>query len=101
MEIPLGVQLYNVRKEAENDYAGTLKKLADIGFKGIEFCSRRIMAAKDLKACMDKLDVVSIGFHVPFEELRDGLDQVLEYNLIIGSRYIVCLIMSSLEKRII
>jgi sugar phosphate isomerase/epimerase len=89
-KIPIGVQLYSVREEAARDYAGTLRELADIGYEGIEFYGPRVLPAEELKKQMDGLGMAAIGYHVLFNELRDGLDQVLEYNAVIGSRYIVC-----------
>jgi sugar phosphate isomerase/epimerase len=90
MGLPIGAQLYSVREQAESDYTGTLEALAAMGFAGVEFYGRRALKASELKACLHGLGMVSIGYHVPMDELRDNLDEVLEYNRSIGSGYIVC-----------
>ena len=33
----LGLQLYNFRNELNEDFRGTLKKIAALGFSGVEF----------------------------------------------------------------
>jgi len=33
----IGIQLYSVRKPLNEDFKGTLAKLAKMGFKGVEF----------------------------------------------------------------
>jgi hypothetical protein len=35
--MPPGLQLYTVRNELEKDYLGTLKKVAEMGYKWVEF----------------------------------------------------------------
>ena len=34
---PLSVQLWSVKNTLKNDFEGTLKALADMGFQGVEF----------------------------------------------------------------
>ena len=35
-QIPIAVQVYSVRQEAEADFAGTMKRLAQMGYDGVE-----------------------------------------------------------------
>ena len=35
--LPIGLQLYSVRNEMEKDFEGTLAKVADMGYEGVEF----------------------------------------------------------------
>ncbi|HVR82869.1 MAG TPA: twin-arginine translocation signal domain-containing protein, partial [Planctomycetota bacterium] len=35
--IPIGLQLYSVRDVLGKDFEGTLKKVAEMGFEGVEF----------------------------------------------------------------
>ncbi len=37
MKRPIGIQMYSVREEAAKDLSGTLKKIAKIGYHGVEF----------------------------------------------------------------
>ena len=34
--LPIAVQVYSVREEAERDFAGTMKKLGEMGYDGVE-----------------------------------------------------------------
>ena len=90
MSLPIGAQLYSIRDDAGCDYAATLEKLAAIGFAGVEFYGGRVLPARELKAHLDGLGLVSIGYHVLMDELANNLDEVLEYNCLIGSGFIVC-----------
>ena len=33
---PLSVQLYSLREEAKEDFAGVIKRVAEMGYKGVE-----------------------------------------------------------------
>ena len=34
--LPVAVQVYSVRDDAEKDFAGTMKKIKEIGYEGVE-----------------------------------------------------------------
>ena len=36
-KLPVGLQLYSVRTDLEKDFYGTLKRVRDLGFDGVEF----------------------------------------------------------------
>ena len=36
-KIPIGLQVYSVRQDAEADLAGTLAKIAKMGYDGVDF----------------------------------------------------------------
>ena len=36
MALPISVQLYSIREYCEKDFIGSLKRIADIGFKAVE-----------------------------------------------------------------
>ena len=37
MKLPVAVQLYSVRDEMEKDFYGTIQKMKDLGYDGVEF----------------------------------------------------------------
>lgn len=42
-KISVGLQLYTVRDECAKDFVGTLKKVAEIGYKGVELSSTYLL----------------------------------------------------------
>ena len=57
MSAPIAVQLYSLREEIQTDLAGVIRKLADIGYVGVEpFGDRR----QELVFIGEKLDVKGI-----------------------------------------
>ncbi|MGV8146906.1 MAG: sugar phosphate isomerase/epimerase family protein [Alkaliphilus sp.] len=89
MSMQVGLQLYTLHEEMKKDFVGTLKKVAEIGYRGVEFAGYGGLEASELKCYLDKFGLIAIGSHVPLEQLTDNIDEVIEYNLEIGSSYII------------
>jgi sugar phosphate isomerase/epimerase len=88
-KIPIAVQMYTLREEADRDFAGTLKKVAELGFDGVEFAGFGGLTAKEVKVLLDEYDLRVAACHVPLEEFETNLDKVIEEQKIIGSNYVV------------
>jgi sugar phosphate isomerase/epimerase len=86
----VGVQLYTVRDETEKDFIQTLKRIAQMGYQGVEFAGYGGFPADELKELLDSLHLKSIGSHVSLDRLRTQLADEIAYNLVIGSRFVVC-----------
>jgi sugar phosphate isomerase/epimerase len=89
-KIPVAVQMYSLRDESEKDFVGTLKKVAELGFDGVEFAGYGGMAVKEVKELLDELGLKVAASHVPLEELENNLSQVIENQKTLGSKFIVC-----------
>jgi sugar phosphate isomerase/epimerase len=86
----IGLQLYTLREETAKDFIGTLHKVAEIGYEGVEFAGYGGLTAAQLKELLDQLKLKAIASHVSLAQLTTHLEEEIEYNLTIGSRYIVC-----------
>lgn len=86
----VSLQLFTLRNESQHDFTGTLKKVADIGYKGVEFAGYGNLSAGELKKNLDKFHLKASGSHVGMDQLESSLDSVIEYNIEIGNKYIVC-----------
>ncbi|HEY5800913.1 MAG TPA: sugar phosphate isomerase/epimerase [Burkholderiaceae bacterium] len=71
----IGVQLWSVKDDVKRDFAGTLEKLAKMGFEGVEFAGEFGPYGNDaggLRALLDKLKLQCAGAHVDFAALAPG-----------------------------
>lgn len=65
--IPVGVQLFSVRDEAKKDLAGTLKRVADMGYTGIELLQAFCEDVGDpdrMQAMLDDAGLACYGCHL-------------------------------------
>lgn len=90
MKLPVAVQLYSIREETHKDFISALKKVAEIGYKGVEFAGFEGLKAREIKNCLDSLGLKSAGAHIGIDELKNNIDTIIEYNLELENRYIVC-----------
>ncbi|MCM2533834.1 sugar phosphate isomerase/epimerase [Neobacillus pocheonensis] len=89
-KIPVAVQMFTLRDECEKDFAGTVKKVAELGFDGVEFAGYYGLTAKEVKALLDEHGLKAAASHVSLEELENNLARVIENQKILGSSYLVC-----------
>lgn len=83
---PLGLQLYTVREAAETDPIGTLRRVAEIGFKGVEGgIGYAKLSTKEFRKVLDDLGLVACSFGGPVPN-SGNLQQLVEAAGILGTR---------------
>lgn len=89
-QISIALQMYTLRDECAKDFVGTLKKVAALGYHGVEFAGYGDIPAKELRRVMDSLGLRAASSHVPVHDLANNTEQVIEDQQILGSSYVVC-----------
>ncbi len=87
MSFKIALQLYSVRDFLEADFEGTIKKVKDLGFDGVEFAGLFGKTAKEVKAICEKYDINPISAHVPFTDMIANPELLADYALI-GCKYV-------------
>lgn len=88
--LPIGLQLYSVRKECEADLPGTLAAVAKMGYEGVEFAGYYGRSAAELRAMLDDLGLLCCGTHTRFDTiLPENLAATAEFNEILGNPYLI------------
>ena len=82
------IQLYSVREMLKQDYMGTLKYLADIGYDGVEFYGGVEVncgySTKEIKEKLEFLGLEAVSAHVGFDVLEKNFDFITDYYKEIG-----------------
>src|SRR3954467_9801900 len=76
-KVPLGIQLWTVKAEAEKDLEGTLKKLYSLGFREIEFAGYYKRTAADLAKLMKSLGFTPVSTHAGADAIAANGDQII------------------------
>jgi sugar phosphate isomerase/epimerase len=88
--IPIGVQLYSVRKECAKDLPGTLSALSKMGYKAVEFADYFERDAKTLRRMLDDAGLKCCGTHIYLDTmLGDSLPKTVEFNATLGNRFLI------------
>jgi Sugar phosphate isomerases/epimerases len=86
----IGVQLYTVRDLMKDDFEGTIAKVAQIGYKEVEFAGYFGRTGQQVRAVLEKNGLTAPATHVQYDELDDKFPSVIETSKTIGLKYIVC-----------
>lgn len=97
--LQLGLQLYTVREQMEQDFEGTLKKVAELGYKGVEFHDFFGHSSAEVKKLLDENGLVAIGTHTQYASMLEDLDSIITYNKEIGNKYIIVPYLSEEQRK--
>ncbi len=82
------VQLYSVRDLAKNDYAGTLRAIADIGFGCVEPAGYPGSSAKDAAKLFQELGLTAPTAHTGLP-VGDNKNALIDEALLMGHKYLI------------
>ena len=84
--IPIGLQLYSIRKDCAKDLAGSLAQVAKMGYEGVEFAGYYGHDAQEVRKMLDANGLKCCGAHVAIRTLEgDQLKGTIEFNKTIGN----------------
>lgn len=85
----IGLQLYTLRNEMAQDFEGTLEKVAELGFKEMQFAGYHGRSPAEVRRILDRLGMTSPAAHVGLGLMRDEIDRQIDIAGEIGQQYIV------------
>jgi sugar phosphate isomerase/epimerase len=83
----VALQLFTVRDELQKDFVGTLRSVAQVGYRAVELVSyfgQNGLSSKDLKGLLADLGLAPIGVHVAARSLENNFDETVGYYLEAG-----------------
>jgi sugar phosphate isomerase/epimerase len=89
--IPIALQLYTIGGDMRKDATAALAKVAQIGFKGVEFAGYPSQDAKVVRKMLDDNGLKCCGSHTAINALEgDSFEKTVEFAKTIGNTRIVC-----------
>lgn len=91
----VAIQLYSVRDRSEKDFLGTIREMAEIGYKNVEFAGYYGVSAKELRAFLADVGLNAPSAHVGLtlnepDKWKDNLRAQAEYAVELGiKRFVV------------
>lgn len=88
--IPVAVQLYTVRDASAADFPGTLRKVAEIGYKYVEFAGFNGLTAEQLKPILKDAGLSAVAAHVGLDLLdSDKVESTLADYATVACPYVI------------
>ena len=88
LSLPDALQVYSVREDAQKDFQGTMQKIKDMGYQGVELAGLYGLPAGEIRGILDQVGLAAISAHVPFADLTADLDGTLDQYVTIGCKYV-------------
>lgn len=85
----LGIQLYTLRSILPQDFDGTLARLAEIGYREVEFAGYHGREPAAVRAALERAGLAAPSSHVPIEALEDDWPRTLEAAQTVGHEWLV------------
>jgi sugar phosphate isomerase/epimerase len=86
---PIGLQLYTVGREMDEDPAGTLKRVAAIGYKQVELSPLGKTPAKELRKAVDDAGLENPSGHYMLYDLMANLQEKIDLAKQFGEEYMI------------
>lgn len=88
--LQVALELYTVRDETRHDFTGTLQRVANIGYAGVEFAGYGNLNSTEMSALLAQTKLKAVSTHLRLDELEGPqLDASIRYCKDIGCSFIV------------
>lgn len=84
-----GIQMYSVRDLAEKDLPAAVAKMAQLGYRSVEFAGFFGHTAQQVKAMLAENHIAVSGTHSPFDPLVTDYEETVAFHKTIGNRYYI------------
>ncbi len=89
MSAPIGLQLYTLREALASDFEGVVRKVAEIGYVGVETAGFPGTTPQNAAKLFAALGLNVPGAHLPLP-LGDKKTETLETMAVLGCHYLIC-----------
>ena len=85
-KLPVDIQLYSLRDVVPGDVPGTLRKIAEMGYEGVEMAGYYDLDGATLRSMLDDCGLRCAGAHVGLDALEgDAFEETVAMNKILGN----------------
>lgn len=88
-EIKIALQLWSIKEACEENFEDSLRKVAKMGYDGVEFAGYYGLEATTLKALLDENELQVAASHISYDALKNNFEEVIAYEKTIDNQNIV------------
>jgi len=90
LNVPVGLQLYSVRQVMPDKFEVTLNQVGAIGYKEVEMAGFYSKTAPQILSAMKAAGLRVISAHYGLDELRQNLNEKIDFARQLGLQYMIC-----------
>ncbi|HEV8599161.1 MAG TPA: sugar phosphate isomerase/epimerase [Gemmatimonadales bacterium] len=95
----IGIELYTVRREFASDPERTLARVAEIGFREVEFSGYPPGTPQAIRQMLQRHGLRAPASHVPLQSLQTDWNRTLDFAALAGQRYVVVAYVPAEQRR--
>lgn len=85
----LALELFTVRDETARDFAGTIRKVAQMGYPAVEFAGYGGLSAQEMAALLQETGLHVAATHVALTAIEQDIEKEIAYCRAIGCSYLI------------
>jgi sugar phosphate isomerase/epimerase len=97
--LPVALQLYTLREQMKDDFAGAIRAVGAMGYDGVQFAGYGGLSAEQMRQLLAESGLKPAGTHTGLDILENRLDDEIAYNLAIGNRWVICPALPEARRR--
>lgn len=87
--LPIAIQLYSLRDDAERDLAGTLKAVKEYGYDGVELAGFYGKTPEEFASIVKEIGLTPVSAHISLYDLRTDAKKVISDYKTVGCEHLV------------
>lgn len=87
-KLPIGLQVYSVREQAQEDFIQTMEEIKRIGYDGVELAGLYGHTPQQIHDWLHEIGLEPISAHVPYVELKDNMEKTVADYAVVGCTYL-------------
>lgn len=87
-KLPVAIQVYSIREEAEKDFAKTMEEIKDMEYDGVELAGLYGHTPEEVRDILKEIGLTPISAHVPYMEFMEGIEDTVDRYVTIGCRFL-------------
>ena len=98
MTLPIALQLFTIRDALAKDFEGSLKQVAEIGYKNVELAGLGDRSPEDAKKLLDSLGLTPVAAHENLTRCTEQLDDTLAQAKTLGYDLVICPVLGEAQR---
>jgi sugar phosphate isomerase/epimerase len=88
-ELPIALQIFSIREEAEKDFIKTMQQVKQMGYDGVELAGLYGYSGEQVRDILKEIGLIPISAHVSYQEWMEDIAQTAHRYAMIGCKYVV------------
>ncbi len=86
--LPVALQVYSIREEAEQDFAKAMQEVKKMGYDGVELAGLYGHSPEEIRDILSETGLIPISAHVSYQEFQRDMQGTVHNYAVIGCKYV-------------